>query len=108
MHIAAVALPAPGNNGTLHTFPCITWYLRSAEADGEPKALILIEQAEREHHPFAVILLDGRIRSRSGTELAQKLEATSAPHVVTLIPLGQHGERTKSVTVVSPLSLAKP
>jgi len=41
--LAAVALPAPGNNGTLHTFPCISWYLRSTESDGSDLASVFQE-----------------------------------------------------------------
>ena len=109
----ATARPLPANRIDLHELPVLVvddnstnrlilhemlsnWRMKSTEVDGGQAALRALEQAHREGHPFALVLLDSMMPEMDGFSLAAEIQHRPGLARATLMMLSSADRRTEA------------
>ena len=74
----------------------VCWGMRSDSVDSGSRALAYIRQAELEHDPYSIVLLDWHMPDMDGLELARTLTADSSIKTPQLVLLSASGFDTQS------------
>jgi signal transduction histidine kinase/DNA-binding response OmpR family regulator len=70
-----------------------TWGMQATCVDNGPEALHLLQTAQREHKAYRLVLLDHRLASRDGMDIARAIQADPALRHIKLIMLTSFGNR---------------
>jgi CheY-like chemotaxis protein len=74
-----------------------TWGMQATCVDNGPEALHLLQTAQREHKAYRLVLLDHRLASRDGMDIARAIQADPALRHIKLIMLTSFGNRDHAV-----------